>query len=278
MQSPRIGHTGPLPVSRLVSIGAYLDAGALGDVLLPKRYLPQGAKPGDVVEAFLYHDSEGRVIATTQRPHAQAGEVAVMEVVSKNKQGAFLDWGLQKDLFLPLNQQESRIREGMKVLAMVYIDERTGRLAASEKIGRYLSNEGMGLTSLDAVSLIIWRETDLGYAVIVNGRHEGLLFFSDVYEPMQPGQQAAGYIRAIQPGGKLDIALGKPGFARMGDAGEKIMEQLRAQDGYLPLHDKSDPKEVYAMFGFSKKVFKAALGGLLKSGTVELTKTGVKLL
>lgn len=274
--APQAGIYHKLKVVKHVDFGIYLDGGDV-EILMPRRFVPAGVQDGDEIEVFIYHDNEGRLIATNQKPNGIVGEVAVMQVKDKNPQGAFLDWGLMKDLFLPLSQQKSAIRVGGKYLVYVYLDEMTGRVAATEHISRYLDNDELTVKEGDEVDIIIWRETDLGYAVIINNRHEGLLHYNEVFKELEPGDREQGYVKSILEGNKITVSLGKKGYQRIEGETDKILRLLDENNGYLPYHDKSDPEEIYEFFGMSKKAFKMAVGSLYKQRKISLTKTGIKL-
>lgn len=270
-----VGLYNKLPIQRCTAVGAYLDDGKEG-LLLPKRFVPREAKVGDVLDVFVYHDSEDRLIATTQRALAQVGEIAMLRVVSVTSAGAFLDWGLMKDLFVPRSKQLMGMRVGGDYLVRLYIDEQTGRVAASEKIEQYLSNEELTVKEKDLVELLAYRQTDLGFVMIVNNRHTGLLHYNEVYRDIKIGEKFEGYIKTIRPENKLDVVIGKPGYKRVEGEAEKIMRLLEENNDYLPYHDKSDPEEIYSFFGMSKKVFKMTTGKLYKEKKIEFTKTGIK--
>lgn len=259
-----------------VDFGLYLDGGVKEEILLPKRYVPRGAKPGDVLEVFVYHDNEGRLIATTDTPYGQVGDIVAMEVVSTTPHGAFLKWGIMKDVFVALSQQVSRMVKGEKYTVYLYIDKMTGRVTATEKINTFLDNDELTVKELEEVDLLIWRETEIGYAVIINNKHTGVLHFSDVFRDIKIGDRIKGFIKKIRPEGKIDVALGERGYNRVEGEADKILRLLDEQDGYLPFHDKSDPEDIYETFGMSKKTFKMTLGALYKQGKIELTKTGFK--
>ncbi len=271
------GQYNRLIVQRFKDAGAFLDDGKEG-LLLPKRYVPQGTEVGDELTVFVYHDSEDRLIATTEHPFAVVGDIAFLKVVGLSEHGAFLDWGLMKDLFVPRSKQVSPMRLGGEYLVHVYIDEQTGRIAASQYIEQMLSNENLELKELDVVELMVFRETELGYSVIINNKHEGLLYFSDVFQPLAVGEKLEGFIKTIREDGKIDVAPGKPGYLKVEDEADKILRLLNKNNGYLPYHDKSAPEDIYKFFGMSKKVFKMTVGKLYKEKKVELTKTGIKLL
>lgn len=273
----QVGQYNRLIVQRLKDAGAFLSDGN-SDVLLPKRFVPKGTKVGDELTVFVYHDSEDRIIATTQHPTAVVGDIALMKVVGTSGHGAFLDWGLMKDLFVPNSKQLSSMRLGGEYLVHVYLDEKTGRVAASQYIEHLLSNEDLTVKEKDVVDLIVYRETDLGWAVIINKKHIGLLYYNEVFQPLQIGDKATGYIKTIREDGKIDVAIGKQGYQRVEDEATKILRLLEENNGYLPYHDKSDPEEIYTFFGMSKKAFKMTVGKLYKERKIELTKTGIKAL
>lgn len=266
-----------LKVVKHVDFGIYLDGGEGDEILMPKRFVPRDVQEGDELEVFVYHDNEGRPIATSQRPFGAVGDIVAMRVKDKNEHGAFLDWGLMKDLFLPLSQQRSTLRTGGKYLVYIYEDEKTGRIAATEHISRYIDNEDLTVQEGDEVDMLVWRETDLGYAVIINQKHEGLLHFNEVFKELNPGDREKGYIKSILPDNKITVSLGKKGYQRIEDETTKVLRLLEENNGYLPYHDKSDPEEIYEFFGMSKKAFKMATGSLYKQRKISFTKTGIKL-
>jgi predicted RNA-binding protein (virulence factor B family) len=272
----KIGEYNTLKVIKEKPMGVFLDDGDLG-VLLPNRFVPRGAKVGDELTVFLYHDGEDRVIATTQQPKGILGDVVTLKAVSTTAHGAFLDWGLMKDLFVPKSQQISFMRPGGYYMVKIYLDEQTGRLAATEKIDQYLSNEVLTVKEKEVVSLFVVRRSDLGYVVIINNKHTGLLHFSDVYRDIKIGDRFTGFIKTILPENKIDVAAGKPGYTRVEDESDKIMRLLKENNGYLGYHDKSSPEEIYSFFAMSKKTFKMATGALYKQRKIELTQGGIKL-
>lgn len=273
----KVGEYNNLKVDREVDFGLYLDDGEEG-ILLPKRFVPKGAKPGDELKVFVYHDSEDRLIATTQQPKGIAGDIVRLKAVSVTKQGAFLDNGLMKDLFVPKSKQLSQMYPGEDYLVKIYIDERTGRLAATEKIQPFLNNDELTVKELDAVHLVVYRKTEIGYEVIINNVHTGILHFNEVYRDINIGDSFEGFIKKIYPENKIDVVAGKAGYQRVeGEAG-KVLDLLQQNNGYLPYNDKSDPEEIYSFFGMSKKTFKMTTGKLFKERKIEFTKTGIKLL
>ncbi len=277
MDTIQVGRWNTLKVVKHVDFGLYLDGGEAGEILLPKRFMPRDAQPGDDLKVFIYHDSDNRIIATTQEPKGQVGDIVFLKCVSTTQQGAFLDWGLMKDIFVPLSQQSRQMLPGGRYLVGIYIDEQTGRVAATERFDSWLSEEADDeLTELEKVSLTIWRQTDLGYVAIINNRYTGVLYFNDLYQDYDPGDTLNSYIKTIRPDGKIDLAPGDAGYARVEDASQKVMRLLEEANGYLPYHDKSDPDEIHQFFGMSKKTFKMTTGGLYKAGKIEFTKTGIR--
>ena len=273
----KIGEYNVLKVIKQKPMGVFLDDGNDG-ILLPKRFVPPGTKTGDELKVFLYHDGEDRVIATTLQPKGILGDIVKLKVVSTTGHGAFLDWGLMKDLFVPKSQQISFMRPLGEYLVKIYMDEQTGRLAATERIDQFLSNENLTVKEKDVVDLLVYRRSDLGYVVIINNKHTGLLHFSEVFRDVEIGDRFIGFIKTILPENKIDVVAGKPGYNRVEDESEKVLRLLKENDGYLPYHDKSTPEEIYSFFGMSKKTFKMTTGALYKQRKIEFTQTGIKLL
>ncbi len=271
-----VGQYNTLKVTRKVEFGFYLDDGGEG-ILLPKRFAPRGLRMGDMITVFVYHDSDNRLIATTQEPNAVVGDIAKMKAVAVTGQGAFLDWGLMKDLFVPKTKQLGGMREGAEYLVKLYIDEMTGRVAATEKIDALLSNEALTIKELDIVDLVVYRQSELGYVMIINNQHTGVLHSNELFTQLEVGDKLKGFVKKIRPDNKIDLVLGKPGFQKVEDESEKILRLLEENDGYLPYHDKSDPKEIYDFFGMSKKAFKMTTGSLYKQRKIAFTQTGFKL-
>ncbi|NLU92751.1 S1 RNA-binding domain-containing protein [Chitinophaga sp. Ak27] len=271
----KVGEYNLLRVKKEADFGVYLE-GIDQEILLPSRFVPRETKIGDELEVFIYHDSENRLIATTQRPYGVAGDIVLLKAVSTTKQGAFLDWGLMKDLFVAQSQQLTRMVPGQEYLVKIYIDELTGRLAATEKIDRFLSNENLTVKEKDLVNLVAYRRTDIGYVMIINNQHTGILHHSDIFRPIEIGDKMTGFIRQIKDD-KIDVILGKPGFSKVEDEGEKVLRLLRENDGYLPYHDKSTPEEIQDFFGMSKKTFKMTIGNLYKQRKIAFTQTGFKI-
>jgi len=271
-----VGQYNKLKVVKEVDFGMYLD-GDGEEILLPKRYVPKGLQPGDEIDVFVYHDNEQRLIATTERPYAAVGEMAMLEVADANPQGAFLKWGIMKDVFVPISQQDRRMRPGDKRIVCLYIDELTGRVTATEKIDKFISNYELTVKEHDPVDILIYQQTDIGYKVIINSRHLGVLHYNEVFKDLEIGDKLQGFVKHIRPDNKIDVSPGKRGYTRIPEEEGKILHLLEQNNGYLPYNDKSDPEEIYSFFGMSKKTFKMALGGLYKKRRVSFTQTGTKL-
>ena len=272
----KIGEYNLMKVIKEKPMGVFLDDGEEG-ILLPKRFVPRGARAGDELKVFLYHDGEDRVIATTLQPKGVLGDIVKLRVVSITGHGAFLDWGLMKDLFVPKSQQISFMRPGGDYLVKIYLDEQTGRLAATERIEQFLSNETLTVKEKEVVNLLVYRQSDLGYVVIINNVHTGLLHFSEVFRDIEIGDRFPGFIKTILPENKIDVIAGKPGYNRVEDESEKVLRLLKENNGYLPYHDKSSPEEIYSFFAMSKKTFKMTTGALYKQRKIEFTESGIKL-
>jgi predicted RNA-binding protein (virulence factor B family) len=272
----KVGEYNTLKVSRAVEFGVYMDDGGEG-ILLPKRFAPRHVRVGDELNVFVYHDSDNRLIATTQQPNAKVGDIAMLKAVAVTPQGAFLDWGLMKDLFVPKSQQITGMRVGGKYLVKLFIDEQTGRVAATEKIDRLLSNEDLTVKEKEEVNLVVYRRSDMGYVVIINGLHTGLLYFNEVFTDLEPGDKLTGFIDTIREDGKIDVKAGKRGYSKVEGEGEKILRLLKENKGFLPYHDKSDPEEIYRVFGMSKKTFKMTTGTLYKERKISFEEGGIRL-
>lgn len=272
-----VGKMNRLPVVRAVDFGLFLDGGTLGEILLPKRYTTETLKPGDTVEVFIMLDSEDRLTAVTTKPYAMVDEFASLRVASVTPVGAFLDWGLPKDLLVPFREQRIKMREGEWYVVRVYFDRTSGRLAASAKLDKFLDLTPPRYEVGETVDLLLCSRTDLGYKAIVNGTHWGLLFHNEVFTPLQRGQRMAGFIKEVRPDGKIDLCLQPPGQEKVGGLADEIMDTLRGQGGFLPLDASSPAEAVYARFGVSRKNFKKALGALYKNRLVRFADGGTRL-
>ena len=275
------GHSYTLKVSKLVDFGAYLDADEMGEVLLPRKYNPPGLAVGDRIDIFLYLDSEDRPVATTQRPKAEVREFAYLPVVAVSKVGAFLDWGLEKDVLVPFAEQHRPLEVGRSYLVYLYLDRRDGRIAASSKIDKFVDEQDpYDFEAGQPVELIIANSTDLGFKAIIDHRHWGVLYTNEVFERLSFGQSINGYIKHIRDDGKIDLSLTPahdPSESRDQNAGI-VLDYLDRHDGHSPLHDKSDPKLIAEQLGMSKGAFKRAIGRLYKRRLIRIDKDGIQLL
>lgn len=276
----KIGQRNTLTVLHSTPRGIYLDAGELGEILLPNRYIPRGTELGQTLDVFIYRDSEDRLVATTERPFAMVGEFATLEVVSVNRNiGAFLNWGLPKDLLLPFREQgEQRVLPGQKVVVYVMLDDKTDRIIATTRLNRHLSKERPPFKLKQEVRLLIAARTPLGYNAIIEGTHLGLLYHTNVGAPLQIGQHVKGYVMMIHPGGKIDLSLDASGYQRVASLTDKILEALKQSGGRLPHDDDSPPEQIRAAFDASKKAFKQALGALYRQRRIQFTHPGIMLL
>lgn len=272
-----IGKYNTLKIVKDLDFGVYLDGGGGEEILLPARYVPKNVKPGDEVEVFIYHDNEGRIIATTARPHATVGEFAFMEVKSVSNAGAFLDWGLMKDLLVPFREQKMPMREGKWYLVYVRVDHVTGRIMASARIEKFLGNVPPAYEHNQEVDLIVADETDLGYKVIVNNLHWGMLYHNEVFRRLEKGERLKGYVKEVREDEKIDLSITPLGYGKVEGIAGVILESLKAQGGYLEVHDKSEPELIYSLFRCSKKAFKQALGTLYKQHLIRLEEKGIRL-
>lgn len=273
----KIGSYNTLQVVRKVHFGVYLDGKEHGEILLPSRYVPEQCSPGDKVKVFLYYDSEDRLIATTERPLAEVGSVAWLTAVAVNSFGAFLDWGLPKHLLVPFSEQYPRMRRGHAYLVYVYLDKRTQRIVASSRLNKFITAQPKDLTQGQQVKLIIGDKTTLGYKAVINNRSWGVLYHTEIFQPLQPGQKLPGFVKQIRADGKIDLCLQKPGYDTIAEVSDHIVEKLKAHNGFLPVNDSSPPELIYRQFRVSKKTFKKAIGALYKARRITLEQDGIAL-
>ncbi|WP_028470837.1 CvfB family protein [Neptunomonas japonica] len=269
-----IGRMNTLTVMREADFGVYLDGGEFGGILLPKKEVPQGCKLGDQLEVFIYLDTDDFVVAGINPPIAQVGEFASLKVVEVNRIGAFLDWGMPKDLLLPYGEQQRALEVGQRVMVRIYLDN-SDRLAASAKLEKFLDKDPQGLTVGDKVSLFAFRHNDLGFSVIVDNSYGAVLHQKDLFRTVRLGQTLTGYIKRVLAEGKVDVMLDKPGYAKVDELSQRILDNLDNNDGYSPLGDKSQPEDIYQAYGISKKAYKMAIGTLMKKGLISIAKDGI---
>ena len=272
-----IGKYNRLRVVKEVDFGLYLEGEPFGEILLPQKYVPQNCTIDDWIEVFIYLDSEDRIIATTQRPLAVVGECAMLRVVSATPVGAFLDWGLPKDLLVPFREQKEKMKQGQRCIVYVYLDEKSNRIAASSRLDKYLDKEKADFINGQEVNLLIAEETEIGYKAIVNNRHWGLLYKNMLFRPLVRGQRIKGFIDKIREDGKIDLTLHKPGYDKVNELAQKILALLKKEGGTLALTDKTPPETIYRLFGVSKKTYKKAVGALFKQKAIVINDNGLML-
>ncbi len=273
-----IGLMNELEVVKIVDFGVYLDGGPQGEILMPKRYVPENCEVGNTVEAFIYLDSEDRLVATTDKPFAMVGDFARLKVVSTTAIGAFLDWGLPKDLLVPFREQQVKMEEGKSYLVFVYLDDESQRIVASSKLDKFLDNLPVDYEAGEEVDLIIAGQTDLGYKTIIDNSHWGLLFKNEVFQKLAIGDRVKGFIKNIRPDEKIDLSLEKAGYEKIDSISQSVLDKLKAAEGFLPYNDKTSPEIISKIFGISKKNFKKAVGSLYKQRLISIEDGGIKLL
>ena len=274
----QLGKRNLLTVLRSAAPGLYLDGGTRGEILLPGKLIPTGAVVGGKVDVFVYRDSEDRLVSTTQQPVAGVGEFAYLRVAAVNPRiGVFLEWGLEKDLLLPIREMDGPLNPGDRVAVQVVLDERTDRLIASARFNRRLDQTPPPYHEGESVRLFVASRSPLGFNLVVNNAHRGLIYHTDIAQPLKIGDVVPGYIRAIRPDGKLDLALGQAGHRRIGPMSEQVLAILTERGGRLPYHDNSLPEEIRDVFGMSKKAFKQAIGALFKERKIMIDPDGISL-
>ena len=273
-----LGHYNKLRIIKRADIGVFLDGDQYGDILLPRKYAPESMRIGDEVEVFLYNDSEDRVIATTLKPKAQVGECAYLKVISTSRFGAFLDWGLPKDLLVPHSEQQKPMQQGYSYTVYLFVDEETQRIAASTRLEQHLSVDVSGFKPQQEVDLLIYGKSDLGFKAVINGTHLGQLFEGETFQRLHFGEQLKGYIRQVRVDGKIDLMLQLPSELTRDNLSDTIIDHLRQNDGVSTLTDKSPPDDIYQAYGVSKASYKKALGKLYRQRTISIEKHRITLL
>lgn len=272
-----LGQYNTLTILRFTSVGAYLGDDEDNDVLLPTKYIPEGASIGDEIEVFLYLDSEDRLIATTLKPLLELNEFGLLKVNEVSHFGAFLEWGIEKDLLVPFKEQNQKMEEGKSYIVYLYLDEATHRLVASSRTRRFLEFERILVKENDEVDLLITNTTELGKNVIVNDTYSGLIYKNDIIRPLRYGEKCKGYVKKVREDGKLDISLEKIGFVKMEDTCQRILNYLSEHDGIMYLTDSSDPDTIREEVGMSKKSFKSAIGILYKQKLVVINSDHIRI-
>jgi len=273
------GRLNRLKVVKELDFGVYLDGDELGEILLPIRYVPVPCHIGDRLEVFIYRDSEDRLIATTEKPYAMVGEFALLKVVDVTRMGAFLNWGLPKDLLVPFTEQKPRMEEGKSYVVRIYIDEDSDRIVGSARLDDFLHSESDNeFLAGETVSMFIANKSELGYQVILNDTHWGLLHHNEVARPLHRGQRLAGFIKNIREDARIDLCLHLKASEKTGDIAQVIMHELRKNNGFIPVTDKSSPAEIQERFAISKKMYKKAVGALYKKKHIGIESGGIRLL
>lgn len=272
-----IGKRNSLEVVKHVDFGVYLNGGQYDEILLPKRYVPKETDVGDVLDVFIYLDSEDKLVATTLTPKAMVGEVAKLKAVAVSKAGAFMDWGLPKDLLVPFSEQQLTIEEGRSYLVYLYLDKETDRIAGSTKLNRYIGKTEPDYQRGEEVDLTITQRTDLGYVAAINHSHWGMVFHGELFRPLRVGQKVKGFIKRVRDDGKIDLTLQKEGYDKVDELSKRVMNVLRAEGGFLPLSDKSPADEIYQKFGVSKNAYKMTIGRLYKQRQITIKREGISL-
>ena len=275
--SLHLGEFQELPIARITSPGAFLSDGEM-DVLLPTKYIPKDAKVGDLVNVFLYRDSEDRPIFTTLTPNLKVNEFGYLKVKQITPVGAFLDWGIEKDLLVPFREMNGRLEEGEWVLVYLFLDEKSDRLVATSKVSRFYKNQEHDLEEGQEVQLMIANETDLGVNVIINNKYSGLVYRSDIFHDVIEGDRMTGYVKTVRPDHKLDISLRKTGLENLEEGANLILNELKSNGGFLALTDKSSPDEIQVELQMSKKNFKRSVGILYKQKLIIIEDKGIRLI
>ena len=272
-----LGKNNTLKVVELVDFGVYLDGGETGKILMPKRYVPEGCNIDDEVDVFVYLDSEDRPVATTEKPLATVGEFEFLKVVSVTQVGAFLDWGLAKDLLVPFREQKMRMETDRWYVVHIYIDVETNRIVGSAKIDKFLDNVPPEYNVGDEVDILVSSKSDLGYNAIINNLHTGVLYQNETFKPLRVGHKLKAYIKKVREDDKIDLLLEKPGHKKLDDIAQAVYDALIKANGFLPLGDKSAPETIYHILGMSKKNFKKAIGTLYRLKKIVIEDEGVRL-
>ncbi|MGB5236332.1 MAG: S1-like domain-containing RNA-binding protein [Flavobacteriaceae bacterium] len=270
-----IGNYNTLKISRIVSIGLYLADEDDNEVLLPNKYVPEGVKTGQDLEIFCYLDNEERPVATTLKPFVKRDEFGFLRVAEVNEYGAFLDWGLEKHLLVPFREQQFDMEEGQWYVVYCYLDPQSFRMVASSRLERFLDNTNAVYEQGQEVRIMVNRKTDLGWEVIIDGKHIGLVYADEVYKPVAPGDNLLGYIKKVRSDQKIDISLQSLGFGKLESSAQKVYDTLMERGGVLKLHDKSDPQEIKDQLQMSKKTFKKAIGILYKARRISISPDGI---
>lgn len=277
MEKILLGAFNRLTIVKEVDFGLYLDGGDEGEILLPRRYVPTTYKIGDEIDVFLYLDQDERLVATTEQPLAQVGDFAYLECSWVNEYGAFLNWGLMKDLFCPFREQKKRMEIGSSYIVYVTIDEESYRMMASAKVERYLSKDKPPYKAGDEVQILVWQKTDLGFKAIIDNAYAGLIYRDQIFKYVHTGDRMKAYVANVRPDGKIDLTLQHTGRQQTIDFSETLLTYLHEHGGSCDLGDKSDAEEIKARFEVSKKVYKKAIGDLYRRRLINISDDGIHL-
>ena len=272
-----IGKYNTMRVVKLVDFGVYLDGGEFGEILLPIRYVPTGCDVDDRVDVFVYVDSEDRIIATTETPFAEVGDFACLRVKSVTNFGAFLDWGLMKDLLVPFSEQKVSLQENEMVTVYIYLDEKTQRIVGSAKLEKHVKKTPPTFEENEEVEALLAKRTDLGYKAIINNMYLGLIYQNEIFQKVEVGQRVPAFIKQVRLDGKIDVRLQRSGAQHVMTEAEHILAKLTEAGGFLPTTDKSSPEDLYATFGISKKTYKKVVGELYKRRKLMIEEKGIRL-
>lgn len=275
----KLGQYNELPVCKLVDFGLYLDGGEGLEILMPKRYMPAEAKEGDVLKVFVYQDAEARLIATNEHPYATVGQISHLKINSVNQVGAFADWGTSKELLIPHREQAQKMEEGRRYLIYIYIDEVSGRIAGTSKLDKYLDNVPPTYENNEEVEAMVWKPTPLGYKVIINHKHTGLIYKNQIFQEIHIGERLRAWVKGVREDEKIDLSLQPLGYRQMIDPAEAtILKALHLHGGFMPLTDHSTPELISFELQMSKKTFKKAIGALYKQQRIVIKENGIELL
>jgi predicted RNA-binding protein (virulence factor B family) len=274
----QIGKINRLLVKGTQAYGIHLDGGAAGDILLRDKFAAEKYQAGDEVDVFVYVDREQRLVATTRKPTAMVGEFALLRVVTNSATGAFMDWGLENDLFVPKSEQQDNMRQGKAYVVFIFLSEKHNRITASSKLDKFLDLQPPAYAEGEQVDLLVYARTDLGYSAVVNSCHSGMIYENEVFQKLAIGQRLPGYVKKIREDRKIDLRLQQTGYKHVDTLSQTILDTLKDRGGLVAVTDKSPPEEIYALFGVSKKVFKKAIGGLYKKRRIIIADDGIKLI
>lgn len=273
----RLGEINHMKVTKSVDFGVYLDGGDEGEVLLPARYVPADLHADDEIDVFLYLDSEERLVATTEKPLAMVGDFAWLKVAWVNEYGAFLDWGLMKDLFVPFREQKMKMEIGNSYIVHIHVDEETYRIVASAKVEHFFEQEFPPYHHGEKVEILVWQKTELGFKVIIDNKYPGLVYENEIFKHITTGDRMAAYIDTVREDGKIDVTLQPTGRKNTEVFSETLYKYMKDHDGFCELGDKSPAEDIYERFAVSKKTFKKAIGDLYKQHLIIITGEGIKL-